>query len=62
MSSNIDEYYAEFGVNYHMRAYDVNTKLDPAEAEALFSEWYNKGDNYNYLIEPSNNDAGKFII
>jgi len=61
-SSGADTFYIEAGMNYHMREYDVNTKLDLAEAKALFSEWYNKGANYNYLVEPPNSDAGEFII
>jgi len=50
------------GMNSHVRLYDDNTKLDGTEAEAIFSEWYNKRENYNYNEEPENNDAGKSIV
>lgn len=51
-----------YGMNSHVRMYDDNTKLDATEAEAIFSEWYNKGEKYNYRVAPSNNDAGKYIV
>jgi len=36
---------------------ELNAKL----AEDIVATWYDKGANYNYLEEPKNNDAGKFI-
>jgi len=62
ISSSTYQYNEIYGKNYSERNYDSNTILNNAEAIAIFSEWYNKGANYNYFIEPSNNKAGKFIV
>jgi len=50
------------GINYHKRSYNNNTRLDAAEANVVFSTWYNKKTKYNYRGEPSNNAAGKLKI
>lgn len=51
--------------------YDVNTivryihedfKMDIAEAEAIFSEWYNTGANYDGSVTLSNKDKGKLVV
>jgi len=51
-----------YGMNYFEMIYDDNTKLNAAEAKAIFSHWYNSGNAYNYNDEPENNDAGKFNV
>jgi len=50
------------GMNHLERMYDSNTRLDAAEADAVFSTWYNKERKYIYGVEPSNYDAGKFNV
>jgi len=60
--NNTHEYSQQYGKNSQTRIYDVNTKLNSEEAKELFLEWYHQEENYNYCFEPSNNDAGKFIV
>jgi len=57
-----NQYHDQFGKNYHVRSNNKNTKLNTSEAKKIFFEWYKKGRTYNFFFEPSNNDAGKFIV
>lgn len=52
----------DYGTNIQSRIYNNNTILNYEEAEELFAEWYSSEEYYNYCFEPSNNDAGKFLV
>jgi len=62
MSRGITTRPKKYGMNNLEVMYNDSTRLDAAEAEAVFSKWYSKGENYNDRVEPSNNDAGKFNV
>jgi len=51
-----------YGTNHYKGNYDDNTILDAAAAEAIFSTWYDEGENYNYDEEPPKKYAGNFIV
>jgi len=51
-----------YGMKSYVSMYDDNTKLDAAEAELIFSEWYNDKETHNYNEEQENKVAGKFNV
>jgi len=51
----------DFGVNKFSTKLSHDSILDAKLAEELVKSWYKKGENYNYLSEPLNNDAGKLM-
>jgi len=55
------EDHSTYGVNTFSDDITDESELNAELAEKIVSFWYKKGINYNYLDEPSNNDAGKLI-
>jgi len=49
------------GVNKFHLQLTHDSILDDELAKKLVASWYEKGNNYDYLVEKGNNDAGKFI-
>jgi len=62
LPNNEDPYDNQNGTLYNWMYHDQNTKLDAAEAIKFFSLWYEKGNFYNYEIEPPNASQGNFIV
>jgi len=59
---NINQIPEKYGVNYYMEAYNNNTKLDDAEADFIFSEWYFERFSYTHPADPNYPKKSNFTI
>jgi len=55
-------YTDNYGINTSLRYFHDDFKMDAVEADAIFSEWYNKGANDDGSVALSNKDTGKFMV
>jgi len=57
----VTKHYKVCGANTFSMDFNDASKLNAELAKEIVASWYNKGAEYNYLDEPTNNDAGKLI-